>query len=188
MEIFTEKGFASTGLDEVLKRSGVPKGSFYHYFASKDDFGHAVIEAYASYFANKLDRRLLDATRPPLERLRDFIADAKDGMQRHAFRRGCLIGNMGQELGTTRDTFRTLLEEVFRDWQARVARCLDDARANGDLAPDCDCASLAEFFWIGWEGAILRAKLVRDLAPIDLFADRFFAGLPTTHRPPGEIR
>ena len=178
IEILTEKGFASTGIDQVLKKVGVPKGSFYHYFTSKDDFGRAVIDGYAAYFARKLDRWLLDESRRPLDRLRDFVADGCNGLQRFEFRRGCLIGNLGQELGSTHDGFRAPLEEVFRDWQGRVERCLEAARAAGDLAPEADCARLAELFWIGWEGAILRAKLVRDLAPVDLFIDHFFSALP----------
>jgi TetR/AcrR family transcriptional repressor of nem operon len=184
IEILTEKGFASTGIDEVLRRVGVPKGSFYHYFASKDDFGRAVIDGYAAYFARKLDRWLLDADRPPLQRLRDFVEDGKRGLLRFGFRRGCLIGNLGQELGGTHDGFRPPLEAVFRDWQARVTRCLEAARNAGELAPDTDCDELATFFWIGWEGAILRAKLVRDLTPVDLFTDRFFAGLPRPDHEP----
>ena len=180
IEILTEQGFASTGIDAVLRRVDVPKGSFYHYFPSKEAFGHAVIDGYAAYFARKLDRWLLDTTRAPLDRLRDFIADGKAGLRRFEFRRGCLIGNLGQELGGTHDSLREPLEAVFRDWQGRVARCLDDAVANADLAPEADTARLAEIFWIGWEGAILRAKLVRDTAPVDLFAEHFFTGLPRT--------
>jgi len=178
IEILTEKGFASTGIDEVLKKVGVPKGSFYHYFASKDDFGRAVIEGYADYFARKLDRWLLDQSRAPLDRLMDFIADGKNGIERFEFRRGCLIGNLGQELGSTHAGFRAPLDNVFRDWQGRVEKCLEAARSAGDLAPDANCAKLAEFFWIGWEGAILRAKLMRNLSPIDLFVEHFFSGLP----------
>ncbi|MCP5366244.1 MAG: TetR/AcrR family transcriptional regulator [Hyphomicrobiales bacterium] len=178
IEVLTEKGFASTGIDEILRREGVPKGSFYHYFASKDDFGAAVIDGYADYFAAKLDRWLLEADRAPLDRLRDFVADARAGMARHGFRRGCLIGNLGQEMGATHDDFRRRLAAVFADWQARVAACLEAAKAAGELAPEADCDRLAAFFWIGWEGAILRAKLVRSARPVDLFADTFFAGLP----------
>lgn len=178
IEILTEHGFADTGIDKVLKRVKVPKGSFYHYFSSKDDFGRAVIEGYAAYYAQKLDRCLLDEAHRPLDRLRNFIANAKAGMARHDFRRGCLVGNMGQELGGTHDGFRPLLEAVFIDWQMRVERCLDAAKDVGELSPQADCARLAAFFWIGWEGAILRAKLVRSNGPLDVFADTFFAGLP----------
>ncbi|HYQ39076.1 MAG TPA: TetR family transcriptional regulator C-terminal domain-containing protein, partial [Pseudomonas sp.] len=98
MRLLTEKGFLSTGIDAVLREVGVPKGSFYHYFASKEAFGRAVLERYGAWFAAKLDRWLLDGSRPPLVRLEDFVADARTGMARHAFRRGCLVGNLGQEV------------------------------------------------------------------------------------------
>ena len=130
IEILTEKGFASTGIDEVLKKVSVPKGSFYHYFSSKDDFGRAVIDGYATYFAKKLDHWLLDETRAPLARLRDFVEDGKAGLRRFDFRRGCLIGNLGQELASTHEGFREPLDEVFQDWQSRVERCLDAAKAD----------------------------------------------------------
>lgn len=185
-EILTEHGFASTGIDMVLKRVGVPKGSFYHYFESKEDFGAAVIDRYADYFAAKLDRCLLDPRRPPLERVAAFVADARDGMARFEYRRGCLIGNLGQELGALNEAYRLRLEAVFRDWQRRLARCLEAAQAEGELAADADPEALAEFFWIGWEGAVLRAKLVRGAAPLDRFFDGFLAALPRTAPTPKE--
>lgn len=178
IELLTEKGFASTGIDEVLKKVGVPKGSFYHYFSSKDDFGRAVIDGYAAYFANKLDHWLLNENRAPLERLHDFVEDGKNGLKRFDFRRGCLIGNMGQELGSTHEEFRTPLDDVFLDWQHRVERCLKAAITAGELSAKADCGKIAAFFWIGWEGAVLRSKLVRSTAPLDLFADTFFESLP----------
>lgn len=176
--ILTEKGFATTGIDEVLKRVGVPKGSFYHYFSSKDEFGRAVIEGYAEYFGRKLDRWLLDETQAPLQRVRNFVADGTRGMERFDYRRGCLIGNLSQELATTNDGFRELLEAVFLSWQLRVQRCLERAREVGEIAAAANCEHLAAYFWIGWEGAILRAKLVRSAAPMQLFADSFFDNLP----------
>lgn len=176
--LLTEQGFATTGIDEVLKRVGVPKGSFYHYFASKDEFGRAVIEAYAAYFDRKLDRWLLDEAQAPLQRLRNFVADATHGVERYDYRRGCLVGNLSQELASTHEEFRALLEEVFRGWQYRLQRCLEQARDTGAIAAHANCAQLAAYFWIGWEGAILRAKLVRSSAPLRLFADNFFATLP----------
>lgn len=183
-EILTEKGFLNTGLDELLKRAGVPKGSFYHYFPSKEAFGHAVIDNYANYFACRLDRSLLDETHAPLQRLMNFVANAKTGMARFGFRRGCLIGNMGQELGAGHEGFRVRLDQVFSDWQRRVATCLEAAKAAGQLAPEADCQRLAAFFWIGWEGAVLRAKLMRNDGPLELFATHFFACLPRPAGPP----
>lgn len=172
--ILTEKGYSSTGLDEILRSVGVPKGSFYYYFPSKDAFGLELIASYASYFADKLDRWFTDTALTPLQRLRDFIADASRGMERHDFKRGCLVGNLGQEMGALPEIFRERLISVFEDWQARTAACLRAAQAAGEIAPDADCDALAAFFWIGWEGAVLRAKLERRAAPLDHFAAGFF--------------
>lgn len=177
-EILTEQGFLSTGIDAVLSRVGVPKGSFYHYFQSKEDFGHAVLENYAGYFARKLDRCLLDASRPPLARIAAFVEEAKAGMQRFEYRRGCLVGNLGQEVTQLPETFRESLEAILLSWQQRLALCLEAAKAEGELAADADCERWAAFFWIGWEGAVLRARLVRGNAPLECFIQGFLAGLP----------
>ena len=175
LAILTEKGFSAVGIEEILNAAAVPKGSFYHYFPSKQAFGMALIDAYADYFARKLDRCFDDESRPPLDRLRAFIADATDGMARFGYRRGCLVGNLGQEMGTLPEAFRDRLMAVFRDWEVRLARCLSAARAAGQIAPDADCEGLARLFWIGWEGAVLRAKLERGPAALDDFATGFLA-------------
>lgn len=178
MRLLTEQGFLVTGIDAVLKQVGVPKGSFYNYFASKEAFGRAVLERYAGYFAAKLDRWLLDPSRPPLARLQDFVDDACAGMARHAYRRGCLVGNLGQEVTQLPEGFREQLEAVLCSWQARLATCLRAAQADGSLAATVDCDELAAFFWIGWEGAVLRARLVQSDAPLQTFIRGFLALLP----------
>ncbi|MDV7209768.1 acrylate utilization transcriptional regulator AcuR [Azotobacter beijerinckii] len=178
MEMLTEQGFMSTGIDGVLKRIGVPKGSFYHYFDSKEAFGQVVLENYGAYFARKLDRCLLRDDVPPLQRLCDFVEDAKVGMTRHQFRRGCLVGNLGQEVAILPNSFRERLEATLCDWQHRLANCLRLARDSGQLAAGADCEELAAFFWIGWEGAVQRARLVRCTGPLDIFLAGFLAGLP----------
>ena len=79
-ELLTERGFQVTGIDEVLKRVGVPKGSFYHFFANKHQFGEAVIQNYVEYYARKMARIFDDEGTSPLSRLRAFVEDAKRGM------------------------------------------------------------------------------------------------------------
>jgi TetR/AcrR family transcriptional repressor of nem operon len=173
-ELCSERGFQVTGIDEVLKRVGVPKGSFYHFFETKRQFGQAVIQNYATYFQRRLDATFGDKTQPPLVRLREFVEQAERGMARFHYQRGCLVGNMGQELGGLDEDFRKQLEDVLLSWQAATADCLRDAAEQRQLPAGADPERLAAFFWIGWEGAILRAKLTRNAEPMRLFADLFF--------------
>ncbi|XQW83948.1 TetR/AcrR family transcriptional regulator [Thalassotalea piscium] len=178
LEQLTENGFASSGIDLILKKVGVPKGSFYHYFESKEAFGKVVIEDYASYFINKLDTYLLDETYPPLTRISHFVDDAKQGMLRHQFKRGCLVGNLGQEVDLLPENFRGLLINILLSWQERLTNCLKLAQQLGHISSTANCQLLAEYFWIGWEGAVSRAKLVQSTKPLDNYLDNFIAGLP----------
>ena len=173
-ELLTERGFQITGIDEILSIVGVPKGSFYYYFKSKREFGAAVVDNYVQFYAQKMALLFDNAERTPLQRLQDFVDDGKLGMAKYDFKRGCLIGNMGQELAALNDEFRERLEQVMQTWEARVTALFQLAIKQGEIAPSHDPKSLSQFFWIGWEGAILRSKLTRSVAPLDRFAQIFF--------------
>lgn len=174
-ELLTERGFQITGIDEILSIIGVPKGSFYYYFKSKREFGVAVVDNYVQFYAQKMALLFDNPERSPLQRLQDFVDDGKLGMAKYDFKRGCLIGNMGQELAALNEEFRERLEQVMQTWEARVTALFQLARDTGEIAPTYDPESLSQFFWIGWEGAILRSKLTRSVAPLDHFAQIFFS-------------
>lgn len=178
MEILTEQGFTATGLDAVLKRATVPKGSFYYYFDSKAAFGREVLKAYDAFFCRKIDRALTNEARSPLQRLYDFMEDAKVGMAKYRYARGCLVGNLGQEVEALPDDYRAQLNSILRGWQSKVADCLRLSVAAGEIGQQADCEALAEYFWIGWEGAVMRARLMRSGHPLDMFITGFVNGLP----------
>lgn len=177
LALLTEKGFSATGLEEILTHAKTPRGSFYHYFSSKEAFGLSLIEHYGDYFSRRLDRFLNDSSMSPLNRLHAFVEDSKAGMARHHFRRGCLIGNLGQEMGSLPKSFRKKLKETFETWQIRFSVCLKQAQKEGEIAPSLNTDQLAAFFWIGWEGAVLRSKLERTVEPLEIFETFFFARL-----------
>jgi len=162
LALLTEKGYSATGLEEILRREGVPKGSFYHYFDSKQAFGLALIDEYQRFFCHRLDKCLTATEMEPLQRLAAFVELSEQGMARYQFRRGCLIGNLGQELTALPEDFRQRLCEAMQQWQQRLANCLEEAQQVGQIAPEQDCQQLAYLFWTGWEGAVLRAKLEQN--------------------------
>ncbi len=176
--VLTEQGFTAAGIDGILRQAGVPKGSFYYYFDSKEAFGQAIIENYARFFAHKLDKCLLNQSIPPLERLQSFVTDAAQGMAKYQFRRGCLIGNLGQEISNLPVNYRGQIIGILHDWEQRIAECLELARQQGTLATQANCAALAAYFWTGWEGAVMRARLDGNADPLNNFIAYFLAGLP----------
>ena len=178
MEALTEQGFAATGLDALLRRATVPKGSFYHYFGSKAVFGREVMKAYDASFCRKLDRALTNKSLAPSDRLRAFVEDTKAGMAKCGYTRGCLIGNLSQEVEALPSDYRAALNEIILGWQEKVARCLEIARSGRVIAEYANCEALAEFFWIGWQGAMMKARLIKSGDPLDTFMDGFLAGLP----------
>ena len=178
LEQLTETGFASSGIDLILKKVKVPKGSFYHYFASKEAFGQAVIESYGNYFANKLDSCLLDESYPPLTRISNFVENAKAGMIRHSFKRGCLVGNLGQEIDSLPESFRQQLIDILTCWQSKLTKCLEQAKTQGEITTSANSELLAEIFWVGWEGAVSRTKLVQSTEPLDNYLHYFISALP----------
>ena len=173
MLILTESGFTRSGIDPILKSIGVPKGSFYHYFSSKEAFGLAVLERYRRYFEAKLDGFLLDEVFSPLERLQRFAQDAQDGIVRHEFKRGCLVGNLEQESSLLSEAFREQLQATYQSWQARVATCLLESQKQGEIDLQGSIEETSQAFWIGWEGAVHRARLVKSTQPLSLFM-KFF--------------
>ena len=177
IEMLTMQGISPTALNEILKSSGIPKGSFYHYFKSKDAFIAEALDAYADYFARKLTRHFSNSALSPLARLGAFVDDACVGMQRFEFSRGCLVGNLGQEISSLDEPLRQRVEDIFRDWECRLQVCLSEAIQSGELPAQTDCVAMAHVFWVGWEGAVLRARLRQDLQPMRAFHALFLAAL-----------
>ena len=178
-DILCEKGFDTTSIEDVLRRASVPKGSFYYYFPSKADFGLAVIDNYAFLWEQHLTRLLRDPNVRPLQRVRNYIAEAARGLEQHEFRRGCLIGNIGQELGGLDEAFRERVLGVLNSWSGVLAECLRQGQEAGEIRADLNVKQIASFFWFSWEGAVLKAKLERSTLPLDEFREVTFRSILT---------
>ena len=183
VELLTKKGFASAGIEEILSMVQVPKGSFYHYFESKEAFGIVLIKSYFNYSDKRLDTRFSKKDFTPIEQTQDFILIARANMKKYNLRRGCLVGNLGQEMAVLPNSFRKIKIGVLNQWQFKTASCLRRAQDTGEIALDLDCDAFSSFLdwigldWMGWEGAVLRTKLKRSADPIDLFLSHYFQSI-----------
>ncbi|HGU9445244.1 TPA: TetR family transcriptional regulator C-terminal domain-containing protein, partial [Escherichia coli] len=164
--LLTQNGFLATGVDAIVKNANVPKGSFYYYFKSKEDYAQTVLNAYDSFFEHKLKKHLHESSCTPMVRLENFINDACEGIKKYNFTRGCLVGNMMQETPGLPQSFIKVLQNILESWQALVAACLSDALSSGEISSNMNNTQLAAIFWSGWEGAVMRSKLYCSTEPV----------------------
>ncbi len=171
LRLMLERGYHNTGIHDVLAGAGVPKGSFYHHFKNKEDFGLQVVGRYADDGYAEIDRVLGDKRQAPLLRLRRLFEGFRADYERRFCRDGCLLGNLGQEMADVNDIFRDQIKSHFDRWTARIALCLDEAVASGDLSNDMDTSMLAGTLLDAYEGALLRMKVVKSTEPLLAFLD-----------------
>lgn len=173
-ELIGQKGFSATGLNAILSEAGVPKGSFYHYFSSKNDFGLAVIDSFAEKYDAQLDQILSDTSRSCIDRLRNYFDHGFATLADCQYTQGCLIGNLGQELAGQNERFRLRLNRVFSGWEQRFERCIVEGQAAGEIDSSINASDAASLLLSGWEGAILRSKVVKSTEPLERFVRVFF--------------
>jgi TetR/AcrR family transcriptional repressor of nem operon len=162
---FHSRSYANVGIQEICEGAGVQKGSFYHFFPSKRDLVLAVIDEFADDWANGFVAEAFDPALPPLERI-DYLIDAayfwqKSIKQIHGRMLGCIFGNLTLEISTQDDILRAKLLAIFNLAKSRFQDALDQAVANGTLAP-LDTALTAEAMLAYLEGMILLAKSQND--------------------------
>jgi TetR/AcrR family transcriptional repressor of nem operon len=173
LAMLLERGYHDLGIQPLLDATAVPKGSFYHHFASKEDFALQVIDLYMVEVHRGLDACLLDQTRPPLERVRAFFEGTTEKYRQQGYL-GCLLGGLGQELSGVSEVFRRKVEQCLSEIAERVGGCLSEACKRGDLPAGADPQRMAELLINCWEGAALRTRLLRDPAPLAAMLDFYF--------------
>ena len=166
-------GYHDLGIRAVLAATHLPKGSFYHHFRDKEDFGLQVIDQYMVQVHDALDASLDDHSYPPVARVRRFFESIQESYRNEGYL-GCLLGGLGQELSGVSEVFRVRIEECFSAIQQRIATCLEEARRRGDLPPESDATEMASLLVNCWEGAALRSRLRGDAAPLTIMLDFYF--------------
>ncbi|WP_424989420.1 TetR family transcriptional regulator C-terminal domain-containing protein [Flagellimonas sp.] len=166
VDLIAKKGYNGIGIQEVLDNAQVPKGSFYHYFKNKEDFGLQVIQKHGYNSLQYIDSFLSNTALSPLQRIFALFEDMQKVYEEKGFKEGCLLGNCSTELADQKDRFSSTLENEFLKMENRFAACLEEAKGIGELKTDEDPEQLASFIVNSWEGAILRTKSTKSNEPM----------------------
>jgi TetR/AcrR family transcriptional repressor of nem operon len=165
--IIAGKGFAAVGLSEILAAAGVPKGSFYHWFRSKDQFGEALLQRHFESYLQQVDACLGTRGRAAPERLLDFFG------QWHALQSGddpqarCLVVKLSAEVCDLSEPMRVVLERGTTQVVAKLETCLAQGIAAGELANCAEPGEVALQLYQQWLGATLLARVKRSPEPLD---------------------
>ncbi|WP_238474405.1 TetR/AcrR family transcriptional regulator [Pseudomonas cavernae] len=171
-EVMTRRGYHGTGVQEIVQTAGIPKGSFYHYFASKEDFALQALEHVYTPRLTRYAQALGNPQLSPRTRIlgyyRELLAhfERQEKLEYH-----CFIGSLSFEMAELLPAVGAQVEAVMLRSVATLQRCLEQAQAAGELPADEDCANLAVFIGSAWQGALARLK-VGNTAPIHAFVER----------------
>lgn len=159
------KGFSAVGLNEILVAAGVPKGSFYHYFGSKEAFGEAMLEDYfEDYFAD-MDRVLRQAGGSGAQRLANYFQAWEDNQSFENCQGKCLAVKLGAEVADLSEAMRTSMERGTAGIVERMSEAIGVGVADGSLSIDQPAADIAQSLYQLWLGASVMVKIVRHIDP-----------------------
>lgn len=173
-ELIHLQGFNHTGIQEILKTAGVPKGSFYFYFDNKEDFGLQLVDYYGERFHATLAEVEARGGGDPIEELRLLFKAFLDYFERQGYTRGCPVGNLAGEMGDLSPAFRKKLREAMDGLAEPIRSRLARARDAGALPAGLDPAETAWTIVHSWHGALLRMKIEKGPEPYRLFQKYVF--------------
>lgn len=158
--MLSEKGYNGTGIKEILDAANVPKGSFYNFFSSKEDFAAEIIANYGTDLFAKMDAFLASSENyPAAEVLKTLQIAALKVIESKEYRQTCLIGSMASEIAASSDQCRQQLDNLYERWVARLEKVIGRGQQQGDFRQDIEARVLAELFWNQWQGSLVRIKV-----------------------------
>ncbi|MFJ3895795.1 MULTISPECIES: TetR/AcrR family transcriptional regulator [unclassified Streptomyces] len=165
--IMSRKGFAAVGINEVLSAAGVPKGSFYHYFGSKDAFGEAMMQSYFTDYLADMDRILAEPGATSAQRLLNYWQSWRDTQSLDECQGKCLAVKLGAEVADLSESMRLALKDGTTAIVDRLERTIAAGVQDGSLSVDDGARTTAQVLYDMWLGASVMAKIHRDIGALD---------------------
>jgi TetR/AcrR family transcriptional regulator, transcriptional repressor for nem operon len=174
--LLMEQGYHGTGLQELVTKVGVPKGSFYNYFPSKEDFSAEVVRHYIEPFIRQLDTHLSAKGVAADAALTAYFEELIAETERKGFRGGCLLGNLIGEIGDTSDLCQASLQNAVYRYREKLREGFARGQREGSFRKDIDAKDMADFLVNVWQGALLRMKIERSVRPLTQVRDMLLKG------------
>lgn len=171
LELFSHQGYHGTGLKEILESAGVPKGSFYHYFESKEHFAVEIIDHYRALEFNRWENLFKGSRNDRLSEIHHGLSTLIDEHETREAKLGCLIANLSGELAASSSYFREAIDASTQQVLACIEADFAIAQKQGSLRQDLSPLELAGLFWDAWQGAMLRMQVTRSTAPLRRVVD-----------------
>ncbi|HXR00173.1 MAG TPA: TetR/AcrR family transcriptional regulator [Pseudomonas sp.] len=165
--IMAAKGYSAVGLNEILATVGVPKGSFYHYFGSKDAFGEALLESYFEDYLAELDRTLSQSDMSMAERLMDYWRIWQESQSFEDCQGKCLAVKLGVEVADLSEAMRAVLKRGTSGIISRIEHAVEAGVAEGSFAISENPQTVAQSLYQLWVGASVMVKITRSMQPFE---------------------
>ncbi|MBN2222432.1 MAG: TetR family transcriptional regulator C-terminal domain-containing protein [Vallitaleaceae bacterium] len=179
------KGYNATGIQEIATEAGIPKGSFYTYFSSKEDFGVAVIRYYTQNSLASFQERLEEASKQEdaseqedaYHALAKVFISITEKYKSAPIKKGCLLGNLGAEISEASEECRMELQRSVRQYIEVLTERITIGQSLGKVRKDIPAQHLAEFIWDCWQGSLLRMKIEGSVEPVSRNLELLFHGI-----------
>ncbi|WP_046733266.1 TetR/AcrR family transcriptional regulator [Streptomyces humi] len=158
MDVFRRKGFSGASIQDVTEAAGVPKGSAYNHFRSKQDLAVEIVLRYA----RAADHSILEGQGPALERLRGHLIAQVERIRGSGIEFGCLLGTFASDGANAGEKVREAVREALDSWTDALTATIADGQASGEITTARSAATLAAFLLDLFEGATLRARTSAD--------------------------
>ena len=172
-EVMTRRGYHGAGVQEIVQAAGVPKGSFYHYFASKEDFALQALQQVYQPRLQRYAQALDDPALSPRARILGYYAELVEHFARQEkLEYHCFIGSLSFEMAELSPALGAEVDAILQRSADILQRCLEQAQAAGELDADEDCGNLASFIANAWQGALTRLKVSSNSRVLNDFLQR----------------
>lgn len=169
--LLMNQGYHATGINEIVNAVHVPKGSFYSYFDSKENFAAEAISHYIEPFIELLTRHLQHSQVDPLTALKNYYAELIVEVENNGYKGGCLLGNLMGEIGDTSELCNQALKSAVERYKLLQYKALLQAQKEGTVRTDKSAEIMANLLVNNWQGALLRMKIEQSVQPLQEFCD-----------------